>query len=102
MSIFRARAIYVFLHHAGTRNHFFKLLIMDANSYLISPGGQYRQELRLIMNESEISDLYQVLTQFEGMGLSLPKAAANLKIELWYMLLEVREFNAYQEQGGEP
>lgn len=75
---------------------------MESNSYLISPGGQYRQELRLIMSESEISDLYQVLVQFEEMGLPLPKAAADLKLELWYMLLEVREFNAYQEQGGEP
>lgn len=69
---------------------------------LISPGGQYRQELRVILSESEISDLYQVLVQFEEMGLPLPKAAVDLKLELWYMLLEVREFNAYQEQGGEP
>lgn len=68
---------------------------------LISPGGQYRQELRVIMSESEISDLYQVLTQCKDMGLPLPKAAADLRLELWYMLLEVREFNAYQEQGGE-
>jgi hypothetical protein len=69
---------------------------------LISPGGQYRQELRVILSESEISDLYQVLVQFEEMGLSLPKAAADIKLELWYMLLEVREFNAYQAEGGEP
>lgn len=69
---------------------------------LISPGGQYRQELRVILSESEISDLYQVLVQFEEMGLPLPKTAADLKLELWYMLLEVREFNAYQAEGGEP
>lgn len=75
---------------------------MDAHSMLISPGGQYRQELRIILSESEISDLYQVFTQFEEMGLPLPKAAADLKLELWYMLLEVREFNAYQAKGGEP
>lgn len=75
---------------------------MDSNSYLISPDCQYRQELRLIMSESEISDLYQVLVQFEEMDLPLPKAAADLKLELWYMLLEVREFNAYQAEGGEP
>lgn len=69
---------------------------------LISPGGQYRQELRIILTESEISDLYQVLVLFEEMNLPLPKAAADLKIELCYMLLEVREFNAYQAEGGEP
>lgn len=73
---------------------------MDANSYLISPGGQYRQELRLILGESEISDLYQVLTQCEEMGLPLPKVAKDLRVELWYMLLEVREFNAYLKEGG--
>lgn len=75
---------------------------MDSNSYLISPNSQYRQELRLIVSESEISDLYQVLVQFEEMGLPLPKAAADLKLELWYMLLEVREFNAYLKEGGKP
>lgn len=75
---------------------------MESNSYLIEPNSQYKQLLRLLMSESEISDLYQVLVQFEEMGLSLPKAAADLKLELWYMLLEVREFNAYQAEGGEP
>lgn len=75
---------------------------MESNSYLISPNSQYRQRLSMVLTESEISDLYQVLVQFEEMNLPLPKAAADLKIELWYMLLEVREFNAYQEQGGEP
>lgn len=65
---------------------------------LISPGGQYRQKLRIILSESEISDLYQVLVQFEEMNLPLPKVAADLKLELWYMLIEVREFNAYERQ----
>lgn len=69
---------------------------------LISPGGQYRQELRIILTESEISDLYQVLTQFEEMGLPLPKAAADLKLELWYMLTETKEFNLYLKEGGKP
>lgn len=54
------------------------------------------------MSESEISDLYQILVQFEEMNLPLPKVGKDLRVELWYMLLEVREFNAYQEQGGEP
>lgn len=75
---------------------------MDTHSMLISPGGQYRQELQLILNESEISDLFQVLVQFEEMGLPLPKAAADLKLELWYMLLEVREFNAYLKEEHRP
>ena len=75
---------------------------MESNSYLLAPNSQYRQELRIILSESEISDLYQVFAQFEDMNLPLPKVAKDLKVELWYMLLEVREFNAYQEQGGEP
>lgn len=75
---------------------------MESNSYLISPNSQYRQRISMVLTESEISDLYQVLVQFEEMGLPLPKAAADFKIELWYMLLEVREFNAYLEQGGKP
>lgn len=69
---------------------------------LISPGSQYRQELRVILSESEISDLFQVLTQAKDMDLPWPKVAKDLRIELWYMLLEIREFNTYQEQGGEP
>ena len=75
---------------------------MDSNSYLLSPDCQYRQELRLILNVSEIADLYQVLAQFEKMDLSLPKVAKDLRVELWYMLTEIKEFNAYLEQGGEP
>lgn len=75
---------------------------MESNSYLISPNSQYRQELRLIMSESEISDLYQILTQAKDMDLPLPEVAKDLRVELWYMLTEIKEFNAYLEQGGEP
>lgn len=75
---------------------------MDMHSILTSPDGQYRQALCIIMTESEISDLYQVFTQFEEMGLPLPKAAKDLKLELWYLLLDVRNFNAFLEQGGKP
>lgn len=73
---------------------------MDSNSYLMEPNIQYRKLLRLIMSESEISDLYQFLVNAKEQGLSLPEVAKILKSELWYMLIEVREFNAYQEQGG--
>lgn len=75
---------------------------MDSNSHLLSPDCQYRQELRLILNVSEIADLYQVLAQFEKMDLPLPKVAKDLRVELWYMLTEIKEFNAYLEQGGRP
>lgn len=75
---------------------------MESNSYLIEPNSQYRQLLRLLMSESEISDLYQFLVDAENQCLPLPEVAKILKSELWYMLIEVREFNAYQAQGGEP
>lgn len=75
---------------------------MISNSYIISPNSQYRQHISIVLTESEISDLYQVLTQFEEMHLPLPKVAKDLKLELWYMMLEVHEENAYLEQGGEP
>lgn len=75
---------------------------MESNSYLIEPNSQYRQELRLIMSEAEISDLYQFLVDAKEQGLPLPEVAKILKSELWYMMLEVHEFNAYQEQGGRP
>lgn len=75
---------------------------MDAHSTLISPDGQYRQELRVILSESEISDLYQALRDLDDMDITLPNVLKDLRMELWYMLLEVREFNAYQAQGGEP
>ena len=66
----------------------------------MEPNNQYRQLLRLLMGESEISDLYQFLVDAKEQGLPLPEVAKILKSELWYMLIEVREFNAYQEQGG--
>ena len=75
---------------------------MDSNSYLISPNSQYRQELRLIMSESEISDLYQILTQAKDMDLPLPEVAKDLRAELWYMFTEVHEFNLYLKVKGEP
>ena len=75
---------------------------MDSNSYLVSPNSQYRQELRLIMSESEISDLYQVLTQAKDMDLPLPKVAKDLRAELWYMLTEVNQFNLYEKLKSEP
>lgn len=75
---------------------------MESNSYLISPNNQYRQELRLIMSESEISDLYQVLTQAKDMDLPLPEVAKDLRAELWYMLTEVHEFNLYLKVKGKP
>ena len=75
---------------------------MESDSCLIEPNSQYKQLLRLLMSESEISDLYQFLVDAKDKGLPLPEVAKILKIELWYMLSEVREFNAYQEQGGEP
>ena len=71
---------------------------MDSNSYLMEPNSQYRQLLRLIMSESEISDLYQFLVDAKEQGLPLPEVAKILKCELWYMLIEVKEFNAYQRQ----
>ena len=75
---------------------------MESNTYLLAPNGWYHQELRLVMNEQEIADLYQVLAQFEEMNLPLPKVAKDLKVELWYMLTEIKEFNEYLRQGGEP
>ena len=75
---------------------------MDSKSYLLSPDCQYRQELRLIMSESEISDLYQILTQAKDMNLPLPEVAKDLRAELWYMLTEVTGFNDFLKQGGKP
>lgn len=65
---------------------------------LISPGGQYRQELRIILSESEIEQLYQTLRNLDDIDMDLPDIVKNLRTELWYMLLEVREFNNYQAQ----
>lgn len=75
---------------------------MDSKSYLLEPGSQYRQLLRLIMSESEISDLYQFLVDAKEQGLPLSKVAKILKSELWFMLIVVREFNAYLARGGKP
>lgn len=75
---------------------------MESNSYLIEPNSQYRQQLRLLMSESEISDLYHFLNDAKQQGLPLPEVAKILKSELWYMLIEVREFNAYLKEGGKP
>lgn len=75
---------------------------MESNSYLVSPNSQYRQELRLILSESEISDLYQVLTQAKDMDLPLPEVAKDLRAELWYMLTEVHEFNVYERLKDKP
>ena len=71
---------------------------MESRSYLIEPNSQYRQQLRLLMSESEISDLYQFLVNAKEQGLSLPEVAKILKGELWYMLIETREFNLYLKQ----
>lgn len=75
---------------------------MDVNSYLIGPNVQYCQELRLIMNEVEIFDLHQFLTEAEKQGMDLPEVAKLLKTELWYMLLETREFNQYLKEEHRP
>ena len=75
---------------------------MDSNSYLISPNSQYRQELRLIMSESEISDLYHFLDDAKQQGLPLPEVAKILRSELWYMIIETKEFNLYLQEGGKP
>lgn len=69
---------------------------------LISPDGQYRQELRLILDESEIEALHSYLSRMESICPDAPKVAKDLRVELWYMLTEVQVFNAFQEQGGEP
>lgn len=75
---------------------------MESNSYLIEPNSQYRQLLRLLMTESEISDLHRYLAEIELNYPDAPKVAKDLRAELWYMLIEVREFNAYLKEGGKP
>lgn len=67
---------------------------------LISPDAQYRQELRLIMSESEIEELHLYLAEIELNYPGMPKVAKDLRMELWYMLVELREFNAYLKEGG--
>lgn len=71
---------------------------MESNTYLISPCGQYRQELRLILDESEIEGLHSYLSRMESDCSDAPEVAKCLRLELWYMLIEVREFNAYERQ----
>lgn len=71
---------------------------MDANSYLISPDGQYRQELRILLNEDEIFSLHRYLSDIELDHPDAPEVAKNLRLELWYMLIEVKDFNAYEKQ----
>lgn len=75
---------------------------MESNSYLISPNSLYVQELRLVLSEPEISDLYQVLRNLDDIDITLPNVLKDLRMELWYMLLEIRQFNTYQKQGGKP
>lgn len=71
---------------------------MESNSYLISPDSQYRQHISMVLTESEISDLHRYLAEIELTYPDAPKVAKDLRAELWYMLLEVREFNNYQAQ----
>ena len=75
---------------------------MDTHSLVISPDAQYRQALQLIMTESEISDLLRFLTEAKRDYLYWPKVAEELRMELRYMLIEVREFNACQKQEDKP
>lgn len=74
---------------------------MNAHSMLISPDAEYRQELRIVLNEEEIFTLHRFLSDIELDHPDAPKVEKELRAELWYMLLEIREFNAYQEKGGE-
>lgn len=69
---------------------------------LISPDAQYRQELRLILSESEIDEMHLYLAEIELNYPGMPKVAKDLRMELWYMLVELREFNAYQKQEDKP
>lgn len=75
---------------------------MESNSYIISPDCQYRQRLDMILTESEIERLHTYLAETELNNPDAPKVAKDLRAELWYMLLEVREFNAYLKEGGKP
>lgn len=75
---------------------------MESRSYIIEPNSQFRQQLRLLMSESEISDLHRYLAEIELNYPDAPKVAKDLRAELWYMLIEVCEFNAYLKKGGKP
>lgn len=75
---------------------------MDTHSMLVSADGQYRQLLSMLLTESEISDLHRYLAEIELNYPDAPNVAKDLRAELWYMLIEVREFNAYLKKGGKP
>lgn len=75
---------------------------MESKSYLISPDSQYRQRLSMVLTEEEIFALHRFLSDMELDHPDAPKVAKDLRAELWYMLLEVREFNAYLKEGGQP
>jgi hypothetical protein len=69
---------------------------------LISPDAQYRQELTIILSEDEIFALHRFLSDIELDHPDAPKVAKDLRAELWYMLIEVREFNEYKRQEDKP
>jgi hypothetical protein len=75
---------------------------MESNSYIISPDNCYRQELRIVLTEEEIKALHGFLKHVTLDYRDVPKVAEDLRAELWYMLIEVREFNAYLKEGGKP
>ena len=69
---------------------------------LISPDTRYRQALRIVLSEEEISALHAYLAKVELDHPDAPEVAKDLRAELWYMLIEVREFNACLRAGGKP
>lgn len=73
---------------------------MYLKSYLISPNSEYVQHLSMILTMTEIEQLHKALRELEDMGYPLPNSIKDLRCELWYMLIEVHEFNAYLKQGG--
>lgn len=75
---------------------------MDTHSYLISPNTQRRQEIRLVMLDSELKQLLEVLTDIKRDCLYWPKVAEELRFELRHALYQVRDFNASERDGGEP
>lgn len=74
---------------------------MEAHSILISPDAQYGQALTIILTESELDELHLYLAEIELNYPGMPKVAKDLRMELWYMLLELHEFNAYLKAGDE-
>lgn len=75
---------------------------MESNSYIISPDCQYRQELRLIISESEIRAMHWFLAKMELDHPDTPIVVKDLRCELWNLLIKVRESNAYLKKGGKP